>query len=400
MKIKKYAERLPQYTLKAVMPFVKLPKPPILSGVGMLRRFPEVMAMTAVKKVLIICDGAVSAQPFMAQFQEDLKRQKIASVVYGRDDMELELHDVYNAVDVYLSELCDGVVGVGGGSAIDCAKLTAARVTNTKPIPKMNGVGRVFHRLPPLFAVPTAFGTGSEASTAAVALDGENGRKLTVMDPKLCPLAVCLDPKLTVTLSPKQTALMGMEALTLAIEADTGLFDSDEVRTDALDATRLIFENLEAAVEDPEALVPRMHLQKAACLSGEAFSRGAAGYTFIISNVLAVQYQLPTAALNAAVLPLVLSFSKERCAGKLAELAYNAGFGTEWDEDMQLAEALIERLHQMNRTFGISETVPALKPGNISALADAVIAAKNPAYPVPKIMEKADCERLLAALLD
>jgi alcohol dehydrogenase len=399
MKFKKYAERLPQYTLKAMMPFVKMPKPPVLSGVGMVRRFPEVMAMTAVKRVLIICDDAADGS-FTAQFQEDLKQQEIASVVYRRSAGELELHEVYNAVDVYLSELCDGVVGVGGGSAIDCAKLVAARVTNIKPIPKMDGVGKVLHRLPPMFAVPTAFGSGSEASTVAMALDGESGRKLTVVDPKLCPLAVCLDPKLTTGLSPAQTAYMGMEALTLAIEADVGLFDSDEVRTDALDATRLIFENLEEAVKDPGRLSVRMQMQKAACLAGEAFSRGSAGYTFIISNVLAARYQLPTAPLNAAILPHVLDFSKARCAEKLAELAYNAGFGTEWDENLQLAEALIDRLHQMNRSFGIAETVPELKPGDISDLADAVMAAKNPAYPVPEVMEKGDCERLLAALLD
>lgn len=155
MKIRKYAERIPQYTARAVLPLVKLPKPPVLSGVRMIRRFPEVIAMTDVRRLLIVCDEAAAEQPFMVQLQKDLADQDIASVVYVQEADEPELHDVYSAVDRYLSELCDGVLGVGGASAIHCAKLTAARVTNIKPVPKMAGIGRVFHRLPPLFAVPT-----------------------------------------------------------------------------------------------------------------------------------------------------------------------------------------------------------------------------------------------------
>lgn len=400
MKIRKYAERIPQYTARAVLPLVKLPKPPVLSGVRMIRRFPEVIAMTDVRRLLIVCDKAAAEQPFLAQLQEDLADQDIASVVYTQEADEPELHDVYSAVDRYLSELCDGVLGVGGASAMHCAKLTAARVTNIKPVPKMAGIGRVFHRLPPLFAVPMTFGSGCESSTGAEVLDDETGSRITVIDPKLCPLAVCLDPELTSALSADQTAAMGMEALSFAIEAYTGLFDTDDVRTEALDASRMVFENLKKNVADLEDWHTRLNLQKASVKAGEAFSRGMAGYTYAIANVLSEAYELPKASLKAAILPAVLANSADACAGKLAELAYNAGLGSEWDEDEELAEALIDRIHRMNADLGLPTTFAEIRPGEVRELAAQVVSEMNSAYPVPKLMDQTEVADLISGLID
>ena len=400
MKIRKYAERIPQYTARAVLPLVKLPKPPVLSGVGMVRRFPEVIAMTDARRLLIVCDEAAAAQTLMADLQSDLADQDIESVLYVQEADAPELHDVYSAVDRYLSELCDGVLGVGGESALNCAKLIAARVTNVKPVPKMAGIGRVFHRLPPLFAVPTTFGSGCESSIAAEVFDEETGRRLAVVDPKLCPLAVCLDPDLLSALDAEQTAAMGMEVLSVAVEAYIGLFDADDVRSEALDASRLVFDNLEKRAADLSDWRALQNLQRASVLAGEAFSRGMAGYTYAIANVLSEAYNLPKASLKAAVLPAVLAFSADACAGKLAELAYNAGLGTEWDEDEELAEALIERIRRMNASLGLPTAFAAIRPGDVRDLAARVIGEMSPAYPVPKLLEKADVEDVISGLID
>lgn len=399
MKIKKYAERIPQYTARAMMPLVKLPKPPVLAGVRMVRRFAEVIATTDVKRLLIVCGPEESEKPFVSQLIADLDEQEIASVVYDMSEAKTILHDVYSAVDLYLSKLCGGVLGVGSGAAIDCAKLAAARITNIKPVPKMAGVGRVLHRLPPFFAVPTAFGSGSEASIAAEAEDEETGQRFTVIDPKLCPLAVCLDPELTADLPRKTCGALGMEALSRAIEAYIGLFDTDDVRTAALDASRMLFENLEASAADPDDHSLRLSVQRASALAGEAFGRGMAGYAWAIADVLAEAYGLDEAAVCAAVLPSVLEFSKDVCGGKLAELAYNAGMGSEWDDDMELADALIARLRAMHTHFGLPKTFEAIRPGEVRTLAARVASRKRAAFPVAKLMAPDDAEAIIAALI-
>lgn len=221
-----------------------------------------------------------------------------------------------------------------------------------------------------------------------------------MIDPKLCPLAVCLDPELTSALSAEQTAAMGMEALSFAIEAYTGLFDTDDVRTEALDASRMVFENLKKNVTNLEDWHTRLNLQKASVKAGEAFSRGMAGYTYAIANVLSEAYDLPKASLKAAILPVVLAYSADACAGKLAELAYNAGLGSEWDEDEELAEALINRIQRMNADLGLQATFAEIRPGEVRDLAARVVNQINPAYPVPKLMDQTEVADLISGLID
>ena len=158
MTLPKIVYRLPQYTARAALPLVKFPEPPTLKGAGMVTRFPEVMATTGIRRVLVVCGPTVYVSGMLSPFLDALEANGIAPVVFHGVSPNPTFKNVYAAIEMYQSHFCDSVVAFGGGSAIDCAKITAAKITNDKPIERMAGLFRLAHRLPPFFAVPTTAG--------------------------------------------------------------------------------------------------------------------------------------------------------------------------------------------------------------------------------------------------
>ncbi len=399
MTLPKIVYRLPQYTARAALPLVKIPEPPTLKGAGMVTRFPEVMATTGIRRVLVVCGPTVYALGMLSPFLTALETNGITPVIFHGVDPNPTFKNVYDAIEMYQSHFCDSIVAFGGGSAIDCAKITAAKITNDKPIEKMAGLFRLAHRLPPFFAVPTTAGSGSEASIAAVVTNEAQHEKLKIADAKLCPLAVVLDPTLTRSMPANVTAYAGMDALAHAVEAYIGLFDTPYVREKALEASRRILAALPTAFDNPDDLEARLTMQEAAMDAGKAFTRAMVGYVHAIAHAVGGLYNLPHGLACAAILPRVLAFSKPAVPEKLAELAYNAELGGPELSDEELADALIAKIEAMNRHFGIPETLDALRVEDIPDIARRALAEANPAYPVPRIMDYNDCVELLGTLL-
>lgn len=399
MTLPKIVYRLPQYTARAALPLMKIPEPPTLKGAGMVTRFPEVMATTGIRRVLVVCGPTVYASGMLSPFLTALETNGITPVIFHGVDPNPTFKNVYDAIEMYQSHFCDSIVAFGGGSAIDCAKITAAKITNDKPIEKMAGLFRLAHRLPPFFAVPTTAGSGSEASIAAVVTNEAQHEKLKIADAKLCPLAVVLDPTLTRSMPANVTAYAGMDALAHAVEAYIGLFDTPYVREKALEASRRILAALPTAFDNPDDLEARLTMQEAAMDAGKAFTRAMVGYVHAIAHAVGGLYNLPHGLACAAILPRVLAFSKPAVPEKLAELAYNAELGGPELSDEELGDALIAKIEAMNRHFGIPETLDALRVEDIPDIARRALAEANPAYPVPRIMDYNDCVELLGTLL-
>lgn len=401
MNFKNILYRIPHYSARMSMPLVQIPEPPVLSGKGMIRRFPEVMAVTGVEKVLIVAGKTVSSSGIMDSFLKALEEYSIDYIVFDGAAPDPTFHNVYDALEMYLENHCDGIVGFGGGSSIDCAKITAAKVTNDKPIEKMEGLFKLNHRLPPFFAIPTTSGSGSEASIGAVITNAETHTKFVIADTRLSPIATVLDPELTVSMPPSLTAGTGMDALTHALEAYLGLYDTNVVREKSLSSSAAILANLEAAYDDGSDLKLRQKMMDAAFDAGAAFTRGMVGNVHAISHALGGFYGLPHGRTNAIVLPHVLDFYLENpiATRKMAELAYNADLGTAAQTDDELARALIEKIRSMNTHMAIPTVVEELDIADIPDLARRVLAEANPSYPVPRIMDYNQCVELFGRLL-
>jgi alcohol dehydrogenase class IV len=291
------------------------------------------------------------------------------------------------------------ILAVGGGSPIDAAKMIGARAKNNKPIVKMTGLFRVYRGMLPLFAVPTTAGTGSEVTIAAVVSDPATRRKLPAMDLKLMPTAAALDSALMVGLPAHITSATGMDALTHAVEAFISNNAMAKTDAKAIEATKLIMSNLETAVFNGSDLTARQNMARASHLAGIAFTQAGVGYVHAIAHKFGALYHTPHGLANAIVMPYVLDYSVNNCAGRLAILARECKIGPVGGSDQDLALAFIQRIRDMNEKFGIPKQLAALKSEDIPEVAKSALNEARFTYAVPRYMDMNQAQTLIKQLL-
>ncbi|WKY48567.1 iron-containing alcohol dehydrogenase [Eubacteriaceae bacterium ES3] len=399
MELKKLAYRSTHVVMKGAMAVIKMPTPSVLSGPGMIKRFPEVIKACKVDHVLIVTDKPLMNLGLLDTFMEALKNADIHYTVFDGVQPNPTFENIEDGLAIYKNNHCNGIVAFGGGSSMDCAKIIGARMTNKKSIEKMKGLFKLTKKLPPFFAVPTTAGTGSEATIAAVITNSANHEKFAINDPKLVPIAACLDPELTIGLPNFLTAHTGMDALTHAVEAYNGWYDTPFVKEKALNATKIILNDLEKVYADGTNLELRENMLKASFDAGVAFTRAYVGYVHAIAHNLGGLYGVPHGFANAVILPHVLDFSKNKIEKKLSELAVYSGLGHLEEGENVLASRFINKVKEMNRNMDIPETIDKLKPEDIGFLTERILKEGNPTYPVPKIMDYDDCYSMLEDLV-
>ncbi|MEG0074637.1 MAG: iron-containing alcohol dehydrogenase [Eubacterium sp.] len=385
--------------MKGALNLLKLPIPPTLTGAGMVKRFPEIISLCDVHKALVVTDKSLTEMGLLDGFLMALIESDIDYAIFDGVQPNPTFENIYDGLDAYYTAHCDGVIAFGGGSSMDCAKIIAAKVTNDKPIPNMKGLFKLTRKLPPFFAIPTTAGTGSEATVCAVITNASNHEKFAINDPKLVPLATVLDPELMVGLPPSLTATTGMDALTHAVEAYIGHYDSSFVKEKSLEATEVIMRDLEAVYADGSNLKLRQNMSMASFNAGLAFTRAYVGNVHAIAHNLGGYYNVPHGFANAVILPHVLEFSRSAAQKKLSELALCAGLGEPWDNEEVLSYRFIDRIKEMNKNMGIPETIDALRAEDIPELTKRILKEANPTYPVPRIMDFDECVSLLGELL-
>ena len=186
-----------------------------------------------------------------------------------------------------------------------------------------------------------------------------------------------------------------MDALTPAIEAYIGKAGSPFTNENAERAIRIIFENLESVFKDGTDLSKRNDLAYASYCAGLAFTRALVGYVHAIAHNLGGLYGVPHGQANAIVLPYILDFSRDHCEEKLARLAGVAGLGRQTESSRDLSLKFIEKVRSMNENMGIPSQVTEMQPSDIPLIARRALAEGNPGYPVPRLMNQAQCEALL-----
>ena len=303
----------------------------------------------------------------------------------------------------YIEGNCQAIVAIGGGSVIDCSKAMAARIVRPNmTIRQMRGMLKINKKLPPFYAVPTTAGTGSEVTVASVVTDTVNGihYKYAVSDPCLVPKCAVLDANLTLSLPPAITAATGMDALTHAVEAYTNRFASSFVKKNALDAVKMIYENLPAVYADGKNAKARENMLLASYYAGVAFTNNFVGYVHAVAHALGALYGIPHGQANAIVLPFVMEQFGKSAHKELAELADAAGLpDLENASNAEKAAAFIESIRKLNRDMQIPEKVEQLKESDFDTIISRALKEGNPAYPVPTIWNKKDFEILLKKLL-
>jgi len=398
--IKKCAIRAVHYAMVPAGPFMPVPFPKLFSGANSIKKLPALVRSAGVSNVLLVTDPGIIAAGLVEPLETAMRENSISVTVFSDVQPNPTIPNVEKGLQVYLSGKCRGVVAIGGGSAMDCAKTIAARASNPKQtVAKMRGLFKVRKPLPPFFAIPTTAGTGSETTVAAVITDPETHEKFVIASFKLVPTVAILDPELMRGLPPHITAATGMDALTHAVEAYLNLSATSFTNDLAEKAVRLVFENLEGVYRDGEDMEKRNNMAMASFYAGAAFTRAYVGYVHAFAHNMGGLYGVPHGLANAIILPLVLDFSREAAERRLARLAVVAGLGRPEESPEALSYRFINKVRGLNVKMNIPTKIPEVQEADFPLIIDRAFEEAHPMYPVPKIMSRSDAEKLLYCLL-
>jgi alcohol dehydrogenase len=390
-----------QTAYRGALYFLPWRKPRLIEGENSLAELPGILKESGITSVLVITDEGISSLGLMDGLLEGLKENTIVYSVYDKTVPNPTIANIEDALNMYHTNQCDGIIAFGGGSPIDCAKAVGARVARPdRTIPEMKGQLKVRRKLPLLAAVPTTAGTGSEATIAAVISNPETHEKYAINDLSLIPQMAVLDPLLTVKLPPHITSTTGMDALTHAVEAYIGRSRTRETMDCSKQAVKLIFGNLYEAYSNGENITARTNMQKSSYLAGVAFTRAYVGYVHAIAHTLGGFYSIPHGLANAVILPYVLEYYGESVHQPLAELAGAAGIGSPSGTVGEKAEAFIAAIKKLNTDMNIPLKINGISESDIPLMVKRALTEANPFYPVPKILSEKDLTALYKMIME
>ena len=374
------------------------PDPIILDGPGSVRKLPAVIKEKNIGKVLVVTDPGLMSLNLLASLFEELDKAGVSYVLYDQTQPNPTIQNIEDALKLYNDNACEAIIAFGGGSPMDCAKATGARVARpNRSVKKMSGTFKVIlpslhmGRLvpPPLFAVPTTAGTGSETTIAAGVTDPETHDKFPLMDPFIRARYAVLDPELTIGLPKHITSTTGIDALTHAIEGYTNIMYNNKKFNDyGVKAVKLIFKYLERAYNDGTDIEARGQLLLASYYAGMCFTRGGVGYVHGIGHRLGGLYGVPHGLAMSVILPHVMSdeLLAPYVYDKLADLADAVGITGVTQEDK--AKAFIAEVRAMNERMGIPGKFDCIKEEDVDLIAERALKEVFPTYPVKHIFTK------------
>lgn len=386
-----------QTCLKFALPFLPYKNPKIINKV-----FDIVSVLDENKKTkpLIVTDNNLNKLHLLDEMLSSLKDNEIDYVLFDDVVVNPTTNNVFDALNLYKENDCDSLIAFGGGSAIDCAKGVGALIARpNKNLGDLKGILHVRKKIPLLIAVPTTAGTGSETTLAAVIVDSETRHKYAINDFPLIPSYACLDESVCMSMPPSVVSTTGMDALTHAIESYIGRSGNKETKKDALEAIKVIFNNLLNSYKDktPEA---RKNMLIASFYAGRSFSKAYVGYVHAIAHSLGGKYNIPHGFANAVILPIVLKEYGSSIYKKMKDIALYINLVDKKTNKKEATRLLILEIEKMNVNMNIPKFINGIKKEDIKELANYAFKEACPLYPVPKIWSKKKLERMYEKIGD
>ncbi|WP_439609742.1 iron-containing alcohol dehydrogenase [Hydrogenophaga sp.] len=341
----------------------------ILIDFGALAQLQAECERVGIRRPLIVTDAGVKAAGLLDKATAALPGLQPA--VFDQTPANPTEAAVRAAVDVYRREGCDGLIALGGGSAIDCAKGVAIASTHEGPLKTYatieGGSPKITDRVPPLIAVPTTAGTGSEVARGAIVIV-DDGRKLGFHSWHLVPKTALLDPELTLGLPPMLTAATGMDAIAHCMETFMAPAFNPPADGIGLDGLQRGWAHIERATKNGQDRDARLNMMSASMQGAMAFQKGLGCVHSLSHSLGGVNPRLHHGTLNAVFLPAVIRFNAEAESMKkdqrLQRMAHAMGLASGGD----VPEAIVD----MNARLGLPTGLAAM--GVTPALFDRVIA--------------------------
>ena len=381
-----------QTAFKIALPFLPYREPKILKS---NESVVAVLKTNNVENILFVTDKGLTNLGLTKPLIETITKANIKISIFDDVVPNPTSDNVENALNQYKKDRCSAIIAFGGGSVMDCAKATGARVVYPKKsLAQMKGVMKVMRKLPTIIAVPTTAGTGSETTLAAVITDSETRHKYAINSFPLIPEFALLDASLTTGLPKHITSTTGMDALTHAIEAYIGRSTTKQTRACAKKAVKLIFENIEEAYNNGKNLEARENMLIASYNAGLAFTKSYVGYVHAIAHSLGGKYNIAHGLANAIILPIVLKKFGKSVHKKLWQLGVYAGLFDNSISKEDGAKLFIEKIESLNNAMNINSSIPEINESDIPTLAKTAEHEANPLYPVPKLFSANELEEI------
>lgn len=345
-------------------------------GCGAVRHTADCLAPLRARKAFVVTDTALVAAGAVQKVVDPLRQAGIEVQVFDGGQPEPPIEIALAAIEDARRFGPDAIVGIGGGSNMDLAKITAALVTHRGELSQYLGWNNLPGPVLPIVCVPTTSGTGSEVSHAAVLTDTANAMKISMLSNFLRPAVAIVDPELTLTCPPKATADSGIDALTHAIEACTAVdytelpvppeesapYDGRHPLGDFLaeKAIRLIAQHLVTAVHEPDNLAAREGMSLAATLAGMAFSNCAVAVVHAMEYPLGGALHVSHGAGNGLLLPYVMQFNMPARQATFARIAEWLGEDTTGLDEAAAAQRAIAAVERLRAAIGIPQRVREL----------------------------------------
>lgn len=335
----------------------------IIYGPGSIKELPQALRELSASKPLVVTDAGFAGTETFCKIIEVLDHAAIPFGQYTGVQPNPHDSDVEEAAGVYTAEGCDCIIGIGGGSPMDAAKAAAVLAVMGGTIGdydiQQGGGSRITRELPPILAVPTTAGTGSEVGKCAVITSSVQSRKFMVCHPGMLPKRAILDPELTVSLPAHLTAATGMDALIHNIESLTSPEFHPMCDGIAVKGIELAVQNLERAVKHPDDIEARGNMMLASMMGAVAFQKDL-GACHSLSHALSAVCSLQHGLANAVCLVPVMRFNLEAAAPQYRIVAACFGEHTQALDDAEAALAAVKRIRELNRSIGIPSSLKEL----------------------------------------
>ncbi|MCM3585934.1 iron-containing alcohol dehydrogenase [Mesobacillus maritimus] len=323
----------------------------LITGKGATGKINEELKRLGVHNPLIVTDEILVNLKVVNQITEFL--QDLSYGIFSGVQPEPEIHLVEDCKVMFLAGNHDGLIAVGGGSAIDIAKAVSAYATFDGKIEDLFGTDLVPAKGAPIIAIPTTAGTGSEVTNISILSDTEAQLKKGIVSDYLLPDVAIVAPEMTVTMPKSVTAASGIDALVHAIEAYISVYASPITDSLALGAMKMIGKYLPKAYADPNHIEAREQMATASLMAGMAFGNAGVGAVHALAYPLGGRYHIPHGVSNALLLPYVMEWNKIACREKFRDIAEALGAKTVGLSDVEATNVAVATMQNLCQTVNI-----------------------------------------------
>lgn len=372
-------------------------------GPGVISKIGERAKMLGMKKPVIVTDKFLEnlKNGAVAQTLASLKKSGFDYVVYNEVEPNPKIHNIKEVKTLYEKEDADSIITVGGGSAHDTGKGAGIIMTNGDDITKLAGIETLKNPLPPLIAVNTTAGTGSELTRHAVITNEETHLKFVVVSWRNIPLVSFNDPTLMLDIPKGLTAATGMDAFVQAVEPYVSVDHNPITDSQCIQAIKLIESSLREAVANGHNLQARTKMVEAEMLAGMAFNNANLGYVHAMAHQLGGQYDAPHGVCCALLLPYAEEYNLIADPERFAELARIMGENTDGLSTRDAAELSIKAMKQLSEDVGIPHSIKDIgaKPEDFDLMAENALKDGN-AFSNPRKGTKEDIVKIFQEAYD